>query len=186
MNMKHAAWILVALLFLSVTGVVYAFFLALYPVKTIVINNFAYQAPIHIETPVVHPGDVIRYKLDYCKFTEIVPTSKAQLIDGQIIPLTPGNGNGLPIGCHTTEREVTIPETVNPGRYYYNKELDYPINSLRTERVYYYTEYFQVVDKRTPSTSNPPINEVSGIQSSSLAQEVFTAGQGGQLIGVRD
>lgn len=146
MSMKHIAWALVTLLLLSFLAVCYAFYLALYPVKTIVINNFTYQAPIHIETPVVHPGDYIKYELDYCKFTQVVPTSKSQLIDGQIVPLTPVTGGNLPLGCHVTERQVRIPETVNPGHYYYNKELDYSINPLHVDRVYYYTEYFQVVD----------------------------------------
>lgn len=161
--MKHAAWTLTVLLVVTAIAVAYSFYLAVVPVKVFVINNFSYQAPIHIETPVVHAGDVIKYKLDYCKFTTIVPTSKSQLIDGQIIPLTPSSSSsaGLPIGCHITDREVIIPETVNPGRYYYNKELDYPVNVLRTERVYYYTEYFQVVGNDLPSTSKPPAKNSS-------------------------
>lgn len=135
------------------------------PVKTLVINNFSYTTndgglgPIYIETPTVHPGDVIRYKLDYCKFTNIVPTSKTLLVDGQQIPLTPerpGTQQGLLSGCHIIERAVTIPDTINPGRYYLNKELNYKTSAFHTEKVVYYTQYFQVVPIDLPSTSKPP------------------------------
>ncbi len=163
MTMRHFGWSLIVLVFLTVASVLYLLCLLFLPVKTITIENFSYQKPIHIETPVVHPGDVIRYELEYCKFTDIVPTAKSQLIDGQIIPLTPSDstGSGLPKGCHKTVREVIIPKTINPGRYYFNRQLDYRINAVRTERVYYYTEYFQVVEEYIPSTSAPPIGGVT-------------------------
>lgn len=157
MSKQHAG---IGLLFLVATtglSILYLLYLLFMPVKTFVVNDFTYEHPIHIETPVVHPGDVIRYQLNYCKFTHVVPTAKSQLIDGQIIPLTPESspGSGLPIGCHVTEREVMIPDTVNPGRYYLNRELDYRVNSVRTEQVYYYTDYFDVVKRSAPPTSAP-------------------------------
>lgn len=157
MTMRHAAWFLLILLALTTCSLVYVMYLLLWPVKTIVIKNFSYTQPIHIETPVVHPGDIVKYDFDYCKFINVIPRSKSQLIDGQIIPLTPvmANSSGLPMGCHDTFGSVVIPSTINPGRYYLNKELDYQVNSLRTITVNYYTEYFQVVDKNLPSTSYP-------------------------------
>lgn len=165
MNMRHGAIVSIGLLAIASGLILYCLFLWQMPVKTLVINNFQFDergvTPIHIDTPVVHPGDILRYELDYCKFTNITPSSKSQLIDGQIIPLTPPTGaqSGLPVGCHKTVREVVIPETVNPGRYYYNKELDYQVNVFRVEEVHYYTEYFQVVDKSVPSTSSPVSEE---------------------------
>lgn len=157
--MSHHRYTLIVLAGLFIASILcgaYALFLAFFPVKTIIINNFSYTQPIHVDTPVLHPGDVLRYQLDYCKFIDVVPTGKSMLVDGQQIPLTPGmRGTGLLRGCHTIEREVPLPETINPGRYYYNKELDYQVNPFRVERVYYYTEYFDVVGKDIPSTSEP-------------------------------
>lgn len=144
------------LFILCVLAGTYAFIQWQVPVKTIVINNFSYTQPIHVDTPVLHAGDILKYTLDYCKFTDVTPTTHAILVDGQQIPLTPGpQGTGLLKGCHSIQRLVAIPETINPGRYYYNKELDYQVNPFRTEKIYYYTEYFDVVRKDIPSTSEP-------------------------------
>lgn len=164
--MRHAAKVAILLLVFTAGAIAFTAYTWWHPVRTIDIKNFSYETPIHIETPVVHAGDIIRYQLQYCKYTDITPISKSQLIDGQIIPLTPSpvNGSGLPMGCHNTERDVIIPITVNPGRYYYNKELDYKVNALRTERVYYYTEYFQVVPRNIQSTSAPPQESFDGGQ----------------------
>lgn len=162
MTFIHYILALILACFAVVLGALIYITIALFwPVQTIVFKNFSSTDPIYIETPVVHAGDVIKYYLDYCKYTEVVPKGRAHLIDGQSIPLTSEGATaaGLPLGCHKTEREVTIPETVNPGRYYYDKVLDYPINPFRTEHIHYYTQYFQVVGPEIPSTSKPPTNK---------------------------
>lgn len=126
--------------------------------KTIEIENFSLDKPVHIETPVVHPGDVLRYNLSYCKYIDATPHVYRTLVDGQKIPLTNDSGN-LPIGCYSTPVTTTvIPETVNPGRYYLDVVIEYKVNPIRSIRTHYFTEYFQVVDENIPSTSKPPRN----------------------------
>lgn len=177
MNMRHVAWMLIILMVATTVAIVYVFYLLCWPFKTIIIKNFSYTQPIHIDTPVVHPGDIVTYEFDYCKFTNVVPSSKSQLIDGQIISLSPtmSSSSGLPLGCHNISRSITIPKTINPGRYYLNKELDYQVNSLRTISIDYYTEYFQVVPLSLPSTSVPAVNtnETSAIPSPDEAKGVI-------------
>lgn len=127
---KAALWFFTTAAYAGILLILIGAWLAFHNVPTIVINNFKLTdvavIPVHIETPVVHPGDVIVYELDYCKYTDIIPIARRQLIDGQTIPLTAsnGNGSGLPLGCHKTTRSVEIPETINPGRYYLNVYLD--------------------------------------------------------------
>lgn len=126
--------------------------------KTITINNFSIDKPIHVETPVVHPGDVLKYTLDYCKSIDATPHVYRTMVDGQKIPLTNNSGN-LPLGCNTTTLTNTIvPDTVNPGKYYLDVVIEYRVNPIRTIRTHYFTEYFQVVDEDMPSTSHPPVD----------------------------
>lgn len=153
---RTTLWILNILVYIVFAFAIYAVWALLWPVQTIEIKNFSFDAPVYVETPVLHAGDLLTYELDYCKQTDIVPIARRQLIDGQTIPLTAtSGGSGLALGCHKTTRSIEIPETVNPGRYYLNVYLDYRINPFRTETVRYYTQYFQVVDANIESTSKP-------------------------------
>lgn len=173
--MKHLLIPCIILVFLAFFGVLYAFWCIFVPVKTLVINNFSYTAPIHVETPTLHAGDLLKYKLDYCKYTDAPATGRRLLVDGQQIPLTnPKVSSPLLKGCHIIEREVPIPNTVNPGRYYLDVEIDYDVNPVHIERVYYYTEYFQVVEDSIPSTSEPALDaESSTIPSPEQARNVI-------------
>lgn len=157
--MRHIYFTLLGLMLLCFISLFYVIYCVFVPVKTLVINNFSYTSPIYVKTPVLHPGDVLKYDLDYCKYTDVLPVSRRKLVDGQQIGLTgTGKGAGLLRGCHVIERDVTIPETINPGRYYLDVEVDYQVNMFHTERVYYYTQYFQVVSAKVPSTSEPAAN----------------------------
>lgn len=161
MNINHLLIGSLTLLLMPFAGIVYFIYALFVPVKTLEITNFSYAYPIPLETPVVHPGDTIRYELDYCKYIDSSPITHRTLVDGQIITLTSSAGN-LPMGCHQTERDVMIPETINPGKYYLNVEIDYQVNPVRTESTHYYTDYFQVVPKRV-ATSTVPVVATSSI-----------------------
>lgn len=173
--MKHLLIPAIVLVLLAFLGALYVFWCIFIPVKTLVINNFSYTAPIHVETPTLHAGDVLKYKLDYCKYTDAPAVGRRLLVDGQQIPLTnPKISSPLLKGCHIIERDVPIPDTVNPGRYYLDVEIDYYMNPVRIERVYYYTEYFQIVGNSVPSTSEPAVNvESSAIPSPEQARSVI-------------
>lgn len=155
--MKHFFLLAITLVWVCILVVLYIAYLIFHNPPTFVVKNFSYEKPIAVETPVLHPGDTLVYQLQYCKFTDVVPSSKTYLMDGQQIPLTTQPSKGLLKGCHTIERDVTIPETINPGTYYYDKELDYQVNPLNTQKVYYYTDYFQVVAKEVATSTVPTL-----------------------------
>lgn len=111
------------------------------PVKVMTVNT---PEPIPVENKVVLPGERLEYYLDYCKYTPARATVYRALVDGQVITLQPTLG-GLPEGCHKTLISTTvIPQTLNPGEYYLDVYLEYPVNFIRKESVHYRTEYFRV------------------------------------------
>lgn len=124
-----------------------------YPYKTLSITGYDSQHPIQILNTTVHPGDVLQYKLDYCKYTDLTSTVHRDFIDGQVVPLQDIVG-GLPKGCHNYSIETTtVPETINPGRYSLLIRVDYHMNPIRTITTEYQTSYFTVVAKPTSATA---------------------------------
>jgi hypothetical protein len=116
-----------------------------WPVKTLVINNYASPGLVQTTTGTFKLGQPIAYKLDYCKYTTVPAVVTRTMIDGQIITLSNTNGY-LPSGCHTTVVETSIiPDSMAPGNYYLDIVSRYPINPFRTEVVHYRTNEFEVV-----------------------------------------
>lgn len=137
----HILTIGIAVSYLILGMVAYALF---WPVRTLEIVGYSDTNPIQVDTPIVHPGEPLSYKLYYCKYTDLTATVRRTLLDGQVITLvsTPGQ---LPTGCHTvTVKTAVVPETVNPGDYYLEVTVEYKINPLRTEYIKYHTNYFKV------------------------------------------
>ena len=153
---KHFLSVALALMLMVLLSIFYVAYALFWPVKTLEIKNFSYGHPIAVSTPVVHPGDVLKYTLEYCKYRDTSAIVHRTLLDGQIIILVDKPGN-LPLGCNTTEVDTTvIPDTINPGRYYLDVSVDYQVNFLRVQRTHYYTDYFQVVAADKASSSTPP------------------------------
>lgn len=129
-----------------------------YPLP-LVVKNYSFTTPLHVETPTVHAGDVLAFDFDYCKNVDVPGKVYRTFIDGQTVGMVPKDGN-LPVGCNNTvSRGTVIPDTIEPGRYFLVVEVDYQVNPIRTIAVKYATEYFQVVPVDIPSTSSPPPGE---------------------------
>lgn len=146
-------WAILTAIFIAFFVLVYIGYCLFWPVQTLVINNYSLGNPIHVMTSVVSPGQPLEYELDYCKYSDIPSMVSRTLVDGQVITLVPTDG-ALPIGCHEVlVKTAVVPETVNPGRYYLNVLVSYQINPFRTERIRYYTDYFQVVNDPEKDTA---------------------------------
>jgi len=144
--MKHAekTIILGVLLtgWLLLLALAYMMFL---PMKVLVVNNYDKNNPVKVDTKVLLPGETLEYHLDYCKYTDIRPSVRRTLVDGQVITLADIPSTSLPRGCGVTLiSNVTIPLTLNPGEYYLDVIAEYPVSFFRIERVHYRTEYFKV------------------------------------------
>lgn len=113
-----------------------------WPVRTLELQT---TGPIQIETPFVHRGDVLKYTLSYCKYTDLSSIVHRTFIDGQIITLNDTAGR-LPKGCHTAAvSTAVVPTTINTGVYHLDVNVEYDINPFRKEFVHYQTTSFTVV-----------------------------------------
>lgn len=153
-KMKHAIfyWLAfgVLILFGIILGVIN--FWLFWPYQTLQIIGYSDETPIAVSNPVLHPGDAIKYELNYCKYTDIPSTVRRTMIDGQVITLVATQGR-LPSGCHKTEVSTGIvPDTINPGHYYLDVLIDYQVNPIRTETIHYRTQYFQVIRNSRPNS----------------------------------
>jgi hypothetical protein len=143
--MKLIHYMAVVLLLLMAVLLIWINVSLFWPVKTLVINNYASPDLVETATTTFKLGEPIAYTLNYCKYTTVPAIVTRTLIDGQIITLSNKNGY-LPTGCHTTLVETSvIPDTIAPGEYYLDIVSRYPINPFRTEVVHYRTNLFTVV-----------------------------------------
>lgn len=148
---EHVIALLAILVGYLAVGLV-AFWL-FWPYKTLVIEN-EQAGGVPVITTTLHPGDPLQYYLNYCKYVDLTSTVYRTLVDGQIITLQTSQGT-LPIGCDNNHivSTVSVPETINPGRYYLSVSVDYKVNPIRTVRTTYRTQYFDVVAKPQSGTA---------------------------------
>lgn len=127
-----------------------------WPVKTLEVKNLDANNSVHVLNNMVHPGDRLQYRLDYCKYSNDSVVVHRTLVDGQVIALVDTNSQ-IPLGCHDINvATAVIPDTVAPGHYYLDVTVVYRINPIRTESKNYHTDYFDVVAK--PTTYKVEIN----------------------------
>lgn len=125
-----------------------------WPIKTLTVIGYDPQHPIEVDTPVVHPGEPLAYKLNYCKYTDAPSNVHRTMVDGQVIMLTDTVGQ-LPLGCHiVTVKTAIVPTTINPGKYYLDVVVSYKINLFRTEYIHYRTNYFTVEEGSAPTATS--------------------------------
>lgn len=113
----------------------------LYPYKTT--SNIQ---PYKILNEEVRQGDLLLYKIDYCKYTNVTPTVNRQFIDG-IIYSTPESTAQLKKGCGRFINSVKIPTTLPPGTYYMKATVTFKMNPIRIISKEFITEQFTVLKK---------------------------------------
>lgn len=116
-------------------------FWAFFPYKTSVQNQ-----PYKVMNKIVKQGDILTYEMDYCKYTDVVPSVERQFIDGIIYALPPGNAQ-LKSGCRTVMNTIQIPHALPPGNYYLQAIVSFKVNPIRTIVNTYITEKFEVIKK---------------------------------------
>lgn len=91
-----------------------------------------------------HQGGVLMYEMDYCKYTDVMPTVSRQFVDGIIYVVT-ASGIGLKKGCGKVTVEIPIPKNLPVGTYHLKTILTYQVNPIRTITSEYVTENFTVI-----------------------------------------
>lgn len=113
----------------------------LYPYKT----SIQFQ-PYKVSEKVIKQGDLLRYEIDYCKYTNVIPRVERQFIDGIIYAVPQGNAQ-LKRGCGKVMNSIQIPNALPPGNYYVQMSVTFKMNPIRTITKVYVTEKFQVINK---------------------------------------
>lgn len=128
---------------LGLSLILFVSYLLWYPVKTLVVKN----APMPIiGSRVLHNGDYIYYRYDYCKYYDYPLSIQRDFVDGIIFKTEPGLAQLEP-GCHIKDVKVIIPDTLPPGDYKIRNITQVVVNQLRTVTTVYETGEFTVIGK---------------------------------------
>lgn len=105
------------------------------------------NSPFPVVTRELYVGDVLSYRVSYCRYTSEPVLLVRELIDGVIYTLPPIISK-FPQGCH----DVTVARTVIPplpeGQYTLSLVGRYKINALRWQTIEASTAPFQVLGMR--------------------------------------
>lgn len=138
-NIKYKMFMGVILFMGFVT--IYNSYLRFYPFKTLVVNS------VVLETPIVNQGDVLKYKVDYCRFIDTVSTSYKIIVGVSNpelrFPLPVTEGASIK-GCHVTERTLALDSEIPPGTYYLKTTAVYKVNDVQTSQVTFDTPVFEI------------------------------------------
>ena len=104
---------------------------SLYPYKPIVFNNI----PFPVDHGIYAPGDVLVYKVDYCKYTDLIPIVTRYYVNSVINFVSSNPAIYKPKGCAVTNVQLTIPNSLYPDVYYLRINYIYQVNPIRTINV---------------------------------------------------
>lgn len=110
----------------------YNVYLRFYPFKTVVINK------IELLTPSIKQGGILKYRVDYCRYTD-APTTVYKTVqdvnDSSLrYPMASTDGVSVP-GCHVIDRSVQIDPLIPSGVYYLDVTSLYDVNEVQTSRL---------------------------------------------------
>lgn len=87
------------------------------------------------DRPAYHPGERMVITRHVCRTSAAPYVTHRAFVDGVVYALPDFPTVGFSLGCQDVSIDVTIPETLPPGRYVYRMSTDFRINPLRTWRV---------------------------------------------------
>lgn len=131
--------LMMIILIIMSCSIVYSFYLRFYPFRTLEVDH------VEVLTPEVPVGGVFRYKVGYCRYTDVVSTAYRTFINvnNQSIRYPQPVSEGISVeGCHTVERMVTLVD-IPPGEYYLRTIASYELES-QTRKVQFITPNFKV------------------------------------------
>jgi hypothetical protein len=116
-----------------------------YPYNPISYKDEVY--PILNENKIATMGGTLIYQVNYCKYTNIIPTITKRYVDGIIYDTLPSKGIVVSNTCGSTTVYNSIPDTLLPGSYHMDLVVDYQMNPIRHIIVHRQTEQFTIVKK---------------------------------------
>lgn len=117
-----------------------------YPQKVMVIEN---PMNVKLDKTVYQKGERITYELHYCKYQPYTATVLRTLVNSIRISYTEMRSD-LAVGCGTIHSsDLQIPEFAEVGRYHIETTMEYKINPLRTEKITWRSQEFDIVPSKT-------------------------------------
>ncbi len=114
---------------------------AFFPFKLVEFYNRPFE--VTNEDRTVARGDRLRYRIDYCKYNDLMPEITKYFMDG-VQYETPKALGGLPKGCQTIISDVYIPRAIPPGDYTVKIVTRYHVNPIRNIEFVNFTEKFTI------------------------------------------
>lgn len=134
--------------FISITAIISAISMIImvvywltYPYKVADFKNNPF--PIMNENRIVVRGERLRYFIDYCKYTNIMPELTKFIIDGVVYEMPKTVGIAYK-GCNNVVSDVYIPRSIPSGTYHLKTVARYKMNPLRTIEIINETERFTI------------------------------------------
>lgn len=110
----------------------YNTYLRFYPFRTVVINK------VELLTPEIKQGGTIKYRIDYCRYTDaettVYRTIQSTSIPENRYPLPATSGTSIK-GCHVIERTLVIDSDIPLGEYFLRVSSFYQVNELQKSKV---------------------------------------------------
>ena len=110
----------------------------IYPYKT-----STQVQPYKVITHEVKQGELLKYEMEYCKYTTKIPTVERQFIDGIIYTVPQGNAQ-IKKGCGKIVNSILIPQALPIGTYYVHSTVSWKMNPVRIINQEFITEKFIV------------------------------------------
>ena len=120
---------------------------AFYPYHII---DFALPVPVVNEDKQVVRGEKIYLKTTYDKHLQVNGHGESFIIceDGNLVTVLPPRSVGVafPIGKHTFNFDMTVPEKTSLGSCHFESVIAYEVNPIRKVPITIYSEQFEVVE----------------------------------------
>lgn len=140
MEHKYINYLSYSTIILSFILMIILFFTILYPFEIVTLN----KNPFSIVTPTVKRGDYVEYELHFTKHLNIKPKATYYLIDGMVIRLY-GEGVSRQVGENIVKGKKTIPDSIPPGKYRIQIDLEYEIVPWRKLYYSWQSEIFEII-----------------------------------------
>lgn len=102
--------------------------------------------PHKVENKVVKSGGYLVYDVDYCKYTNHIPTVSRTFVDGLSYPLYENRpATEKPTGCRVNKVQIYIPKGLPLGEYFLKTTFHYRFNPVRWLDITTETEKFTIV-----------------------------------------
>jgi hypothetical protein len=103
--------------------------------------------PITLNKTEYHAGEQLDMNITYVKYKPTSAILIRQFLNGMIFTLQDAHSNS-PAGDGTNRSvDVTIPEELIPGEYFYRQTMIYKVNPVRDITVVFETPKFMVIEK---------------------------------------